>query len=78
LFGTDDDGSSPSRYYVSKDNWPWALSFTSQFSYPVEVERIDKAFLHYMEWVNSNGTAYTDWYSNTGSGYRNDSGIYSK
>jgi LruC domain-containing protein len=78
LFGTDDDGSSPSRYYVSKDKWPWALSFTSQFSYPVEVERIDKAFLHYMEWVNSNGTAYTDWYSNTGSGYRNDSGIYSK
>ena len=79
LFGTQDDGSVPSQgiYYVSYDNWPWAMNFTQPFSYPLEGENVSQAYLHFLDWAGSGGTLFTDWYSNTGSGYRNNSNIYS-
>ncbi|QJD95795.1 LruC domain-containing protein [Mucilaginibacter robiniae] len=80
LFGTDDDSSVPSssKYYISKENWPWAIQFTSTFNYPYEGVSIDKAFLHFSDWAGIGGTSYTDWYSNTAAGYRDASKIYSK
>ncbi|WP_158825365.1 LruC domain-containing protein [Mucilaginibacter lacusdianchii] len=79
LFGTDDDASSPTtKYYVSKENWPWAISFTSEFKYPVELQSIDKAYPHFLDWAQSGGLSYTDWYSNTTTGFRDVSKIYSK
>ena len=79
LFGTQDDGSVPSQgiYYVSYDNWPWAMNFTQPFSYPLEGVNVSQAYLHFLDWAGSGGTLFTDWYSNTGSGYRNNSNIYS-
>lgn len=80
LFGTGDDVSVPSsgKYYLSKENWPWALSFNDTFTYPVETVIITSAYLHFGAWASSAGAQYTDWYSNTGSDYRSTSNLYTK
>lgn len=61
LFHTEEDLSSvPTSYYV---NYPFAihLSGATNFNTP-ETHPIDKSFEHFMDWVNSNGTDYKDWY----------------
>jgi LruC domain-containing protein len=80
LLGTGEDNSDPSsnRYYVTKDNHPWALNFASGFTHPVESAAINTAYLHFFDWAQSGGTSYRDWYSNTGSGYRNNSNLFTK
>jgi LruC domain-containing protein len=80
LFGTSDDASKPAsnKYYLSNENWPWAISFNTAVTYPVEEAGINKAYLHFAEWAASGGTQYPDWYSNTASGYRNTSFLYTK
>lgn len=80
LFGTADDNSlaSAGRYYVSKENWPWAISFTGDFNYPVETVNITQAYPHFSDWAGSAGVSFLDWYSNLASGYRVNSNIYSK
>lgn len=79
LFGTGDDNSSiaNNRYYVTTTGLPYAIEVpTTTFNYPVERADITQAYLHLADWVISGGTAYTDWYSNTASGYRNAANIY--
>jgi LruC domain-containing protein len=78
LFGTQHDNTIPAnnKYYLSSENWPWALSFTEAFSYPKEGAAINEAYLHFGEWATSGGTIYTDWYQNTAAGYRVVSKIY--
>lgn len=80
LFGTGNDNSNPAlgRYYQSSSNWPWAIHFVEGFSYPLEKTSLGTAYPHFLQWAQSGGTSYTDWYSNTGAGYRNTSVIYSK
>ncbi|RVU01762.1 LruC domain-containing protein [Mucilaginibacter limnophilus] len=80
LFKTGDDASVPGsgKYYLSNENWPWAIGYTTAIQYPIEEASITKAYLHFAEWAQSGGTSFTDWYSNTASGYRNNSFIYSK
>ena len=78
-FGTGDDKSNPSqgKYYKTANNLPWALNLSSTFSYPIEKAEITKAYLHFIHWVLNNGTLYTDWYTNTAAGYRDNNYIYS-
>ena len=80
LAGTLDDASVAAKgiYYVTKDNHPWALSFTETFNYPIEQVSIDQAYLHFFDWAKSGGALYKDWYKNTGAGYQNTKNIYSK
>ncbi|NCD69496.1 LruC domain-containing protein [Mucilaginibacter agri] len=80
LFGTYDDNSSASanRYYLSKENWPWAIGFTGDFAYPIEGININQAYPHFADWASGGGVSFLDWYSNTATGYRNTSNIYSK
>jgi len=80
LFGTADDNSNPAtgKYYLSADNWPWAINYSQSFSYPIEGANITKSYLHFTDWAASGGNSYTDWYSNTANGYRTSSNIYSK
>lgn len=80
LFGTADDASAPAsgKYYISSANMPWALNFTSQFNYPLETQNITDVYLHFSSWALSGGLSYTDWYSNTASGYIDASKIYTK
>ncbi len=78
LLGTVADNSIPAqgRYYKTAANLPWALNLYNGFSYPNEKAEVTKAYLHFIDWVVSNGTLYQDWYSNTAEGYRNASYIY--
>ncbi len=80
LFGTGNDNSSVSsgRYYLSAANWPWGINFAQGFNYPVEQTAINTAYPHFLDWAQSGGTNYADWYSNTGTGYRTTSLIYNK
>jgi len=78
LFGTGDDASDPglNEYYRTATNLPWALDFPGAFDYPIEYSIITYTYLHFAEWAESSGALYTDWYSNTAAGYRDDSRIY--
>jgi LruC domain-containing protein len=78
LFGTGNDSSVPNsgRYYLSTDNWPWAINFTDQFIYPLETVNISLAYPNFLGWASSGGLSLTDWYSNTAAGYRITSDLY--
>ena len=80
LFGTEADNSNPStgRYFKTTTNWPWALSFTETFKYPIELAKISDTYPHFKDWANSGNSLFTDWYSNTAVGYRQNHIIYSK
>ncbi|MBU2650924.1 MAG: LruC domain-containing protein [Bacteroidetes bacterium] len=76
-FGTEDDNSIPAsgRYYKTITNLPWCLYVPEEFDYPIETRDITSAHLKLVDWVNSGGTAYTDWYHDE-PGYRNAQNIY--
>ena len=78
FWGTGNDATNPSqnKWYKSSTNLPWAIDIYGHFYYPTEKSDISNAYLHFQDWVLSNGTQYQDWWSNTGSGYRNNSLIY--
>lgn len=79
LFGTGNDNSNPStgRYYVTATGLPWAINIPIKpFQYPVEGAEISSAYLRFLDWAQSGGTQYIDWYSNLGPGYRNTTNIY--
>jgi len=81
LFTTGDDASlvAGRKTYTSRENWPWALSFSdTSFNYPLETINITDAYPHFADWAASNGTSFLDWYNNLTSGYRVSSNIYSK
>ncbi len=77
LFGTWADDSNPSagKYYQTSNNLPWALDLPVAFDYPVEQVEIINAYNHFVEWAESAGVSYPEWYGNT-AGYRNDANIY--
>ncbi len=77
LFGTDNDDTKPSqsKYYQTKNNLPWAIHLPVNFEYPVESVSIENAYLKFVEWAESGGNQYQDWYLD-GSGYRNNDNIY--
>lgn len=77
LFGTKDDKSSSAsgKYYISKDNLPWAINLPVSFDYPKEKAHIEKTHLLFDDWAKSIGFSYMDWYENK-TGYRNSANIY--
>lgn len=79
LFGTQDDDSNPStgKYYLTANNLPWGVNLATPFSYPKEKEPINSAYLKFKDWSESGGSSFTDWFSNSGGGYRNSSKLYS-
>ncbi|NDW13650.1 LruC domain-containing protein [Bacteroides sp. 214] len=66
LFGTKHDESRPEDklYYVSSDNFPFALhlSKAATFNWPEEGVRIDVTYPKYADWAKSSGKTNTDWY----------------
>jgi len=80
LFGTADDTSVPAsgKYYLSATNMPWAINFTTPFVYPIEGVNITLAYPNFAAWAASAGLSFTDWYSNTASGYRVTTDLYTK
>lgn len=80
LLGTGDDASNPSsgRFYLSGNNLPWALNLCNGFIYPRESIRIENTYLHFVDWLDSGGTEFQDWYTNTSAGYRETPNLYLK
>jgi len=76
LFGTGDDDTRIGHYYKSKTNLPWALDIYGQFDYPAEHMDISLTYLHFGAWVESSGSKFLDWWSNKGTGYRDNAKIY--
>ncbi|MBN1650531.1 MAG: LruC domain-containing protein [Bacteroidales bacterium] len=76
-FFTYDDAtdSNEGKGFKSVDNLPWALNIPTSFAIPVEKEAINKAYLKFIPWVQSNGTDYKDWYLPE-TGYRNLQFLY--
>lgn len=77
LFGTGNDNSNPAtgRYFVSKDNLPWAFNIAAEFDYPTERTMITHAYYKFAPWAQSSGNSYPDWYMNN-PGYRDAQYIY--
>ncbi|BDC97958.1 LruC domain-containing protein [Persicobacter psychrovividus] len=77
LFGEGDDDSnlSGSKLYKSNHNLPWAINLPVSFDYTQEGKSIEKGHLKFVEWVQSGGSSYQDWYLDLPE-YRNDSNIY--
>ena len=77
LFNTGDDNSNAGIPYITADNLPWAIELPiANFAYPKEQASLINAYSKFNLWAASNGTLYTDWYSNTASGYRNSTNIF--
>jgi len=78
LLGQWSDDSKPAsgKYYQTEDNLPWALDIPESFEYPIERIEIINAYNHFVEWAESGGAVYTDWYQDN-AGYRNNANIYS-
>ncbi len=77
IFGTFEDDSDPAtdRYYKTVNNLPWAINIVYEFDWPIEKVNIGQAYLHFVEWAESDGASYFDWYEDL-PGYRNDTYIY--
>jgi LruC domain-containing protein len=76
LFGTgDDDTQTGEKYYQSAIGLPWGIHLPQSFDYPYEKISIEKAHLKFVDWVESNGVQYPDWYMDK-DGYRDDQNIY--
>lgn len=78
LFGTIDDNSSVANgiFYQSKNtNFPWALHVNQSLPYMIEKNDIKKGFIKFEDWVQSNGTAFEDWYVDRPN-FRNKALIY--
>lgn len=77
FLGTGSDRSAPgsNEYYRSPANAPWAIDIIHAFRYPKEASRIDRAYNRFMEWANSEGAQYPDWYTDA-NGNRNQAHLY--
>ncbi|MCD6112527.1 MAG: LruC domain-containing protein [Bacteroidales bacterium] len=76
-FGTEEDDSNVAtgKYYKTENNLPWAINIYESFDYPKEKVDIINTYNHFVEWAESNGSSYSDWYKDK-SGYRNANNIY--
>ncbi len=74
-FKTADDNTGNGRYYQTKKLLPWAINITQVFNYPIEKIAVNKAFLKFNQWAESNGVQYKDWYKNK-KNYRAPEKIY--
>jgi LruC domain-containing protein len=77
FFGTSQDDSDPAtgKYYKTAENLPWAIKIASSYDYTIESAQITSAHLKFVDWAESSGASYPDWYLDL-SGYRNESNIY--
>ena len=76
LFGTQADDSKPAvgRYYVTRNNMPFALDIFGEFLYPAEQKSIYSVYFNFAAWAASGGKDHADWYMNAPE--RDNSAIY--
>ena len=62
LFGTAQDGSTPTRHYVDSQGLPFALNVPVIIRWPLEGVSIDKAYPDILAFGSSGGATHADWY----------------
>lgn len=77
ILGTGKDNSVPARnrYFLTLNNWPWALGFVEHFDHPTESSKITSAYANFQKWAKAGGATNSDWYLNK-PGYRTQSMIF--
>jgi len=77
LFGTGDDATDPSEgiYFRTENYLPWAVLIAESSDYAIERIQISDAFNYFVDWVDSDGWDYDDWYLDL-PGYQNEDLIY--
>ncbi len=73
LFGTGEDISNASNsvYYKDNTNLPWAIDIIHDFVFPQEKKEIILGYPYFVNWAESSGSQYKDWYKDK-TGYRNN------
>jgi len=74
---SDNSNAKAGRYYVTKDNKPFALDIFGSFDYPVEKVAIYDVYKYFSQWALSGGQQYADWYSDK-PGYRNREFVFTR
>ncbi len=76
-FGTGDDASVPGSgiYYRTGNQLPWVVDVPDDFDHMIERKDIITGYLKFVQWAQSGGTVYQDWYLDL-PGYRNSALIY--
>lgn len=64
LFGSHDDNSYGSFYFLTDNQMPWALNLTTEWTHPLERVDISHAYTQFPSWVTSSGESDTNWYQN--------------
>lgn len=74
--GADNSNFNSNNYYITKNNLPWVLAIDAG-SIPYATEKTDftKAFPKFIDWAESNGELFNDWYEDK-LGYRNLENIF--
>ena len=77
LFNTGADASIPAenKYFVTSNNLPWSINISELSPWVIEKTPINLGFLKFIEWAESEGTLYDDWYLDK-TGYRDENFIY--
>lgn len=77
LFNYYNDDSNPAtgRYFVTDKNLPWAINIPADFGHMNEKAEISTGYLKFIEWAESAGANFPDWYENN-PGYINEANIY--
>lgn len=77
IFGSSHDDSNPAtgKYFKTSNNIPWAVLLPEPFDYPIEKTEITAGYLHFIEWAQSSGSNFSDWYQDK-AGYRDEPVIY--
>lgn len=63
LFGGNDDGSTGTKYYVSKEDLAWGIIIPQSFKWPLEHHNIKDVYKEFEGWVTSGGAENTKWYN---------------
>ena len=66
--GTEDDAGG----FRTGRGLPWAILLPSAWAWPTERTPVNEAHLEFVDWAESGGTLYTDWYLEKGHNRDND------
>lgn len=78
LFGTSDDRTNTSTHYYYKtgNGLPWGLDVPDlAFVYPNEGVAINNGYNHFIDWAQSGGSSFLDWWDNINN-YRNNGNLF--
>lgn len=62
FFGLFADASTASTFFITNNNFPWAVNLTYPWVHPLENVDISNAYPDFANWVKTSGEANTNWY----------------